>query len=65
MQELLSQPPNPPIKAAVAIFAVLGAFNLAKAKGIKLSHIELRAILSERIWMLRVRSSTIRRAFPR
>jgi len=57
--------PNPPLKAAVAVFAVLGAFNLAKAKSIKYSHVELRAILSERIQMLRVRSSVIRRAFPR
>ena len=57
--------PNPTIKAAVAIFAVLGAFNWVKAKGIKYSHSELRAILSERIQMLRIRSSVICRAFPR
>ena len=57
--------PNPPIKSAVAIFAVLGAFNLVKAKGIKYSHVELRAILTERIQMLRVRSRVVRRTFPR
>ena len=39
--------PNSPIQSAVAIFAVLGAFNLAKAKGIKFSHRELREILTE------------------
>ena len=47
--------PNPAIKSAAAIFAVLGAFNLAKAKDIKYSQIELQAILTERIQMLRVR----------
>ena len=44
---------------------MLGAFNLAKARGIKYSHVELRAILTERIQMLRVRSRKIRRTFPR
>ena len=57
--------PNTPIKSAVAIFAVLGAFNLAKATGIKYSQPELRAILTERIQMLRVRSRKIRRTFHR
>ena len=57
--------PRPPIKAAVAVFAVLGAFNLAKVREAKFSHLELRAVLTERIQMLRVRSRTIRRAFNR
>ena len=57
--------PNPLIKSAVAVSAALGAFHLAKAKNTKYRNEELRAILSERIQMVRVYSRTVRRAVPR